>query len=412
MKRILLLNTYFRPHYGGVETTLYHIAVTLKKSGHDPVVVTSDRGTNGASCLAAFEVIDGIPVHRYHLPRRKWLLNTLSIADEYWRAGELARRLHKESAFHGVLARTHVAGLGALSSLERVPFLYLPPAVVWIQNAPALVNRSGGGLRRALRWLNTSSQLPLHAAIQRRLLRRAARVWVFSDAMRTQVGKARAEAPLRIVQPGVDLGQFRPAPENERRLLRAQRGASDGDLVALGLARLVPQKGFDAAVEALAGLPRESRWILWLVGDGPESSLLRAQAQRLGVADRVKFFPPTSEPGEWYSAADLFLMTSRYEPFGQTLLEAQASGLPVAGFLRDDAAGILNANAEVVRNGETGWLVPFGGEELGRLMRGLETGALASGREESARARAWVESRFTWERFCAELLAEFEGCRL
>ncbi|MEO6096570.1 MAG: glycosyltransferase family 4 protein [Fibrobacteria bacterium] len=409
MKRILLVNTYYRPHYGGVETTLYHIAATLRKGGYDPVVLASDRGLGPSSRLASQEEIDGVSVHRFRLPRRKWLLNILSIWDEYRGAGKLAKRLHQEAPFSAVLVRSHICGLGVLSAFDvGTPFIYLPPSAVWIQNAPTMVNRSGNFLRRSIRDLNSRIQLPLHSRFQRRLLRDSPLVWVFSEVMRDQVQASRGAAPLRVVPPGVDLVRFRPADRPLRDGLRSRQGAGSNDLIGLCLARLVPQKGLESAVGAMALLPRPSRWMLWIVGDGPEQSLLEAMAERLGVATKVKFFPPTSKPEDWYAASDLFMMTSRYEPFGQTLLEAQASGLPVAGFLRDDAAGILNANAEVIRHGETGWLVPFGERPLADLLGRLERGSWPADRRESRNARTWVESSFTWERFCGTLLAAFE----
>jgi 1,2-diacylglycerol 3-alpha-glucosyltransferase len=410
MKRILLVNTYYRPHYGGVETTLFHIADTLRKNGYEPVVLACDRGLDPSAKLPVHEEIEGVPVFRFRLPRRKWLLNLLSLVDEYRGARKLAGRLHRESPFSAVLVRSHVCGLGALSALAAsIPFLYLPPSAVWIQSAPDMVNRSGPFLRRALRDLNSRIQLPVHCRIQRRLLRESPLVWVFSEVMRTQIREARGARPLSVVPPGVDLERFRPDAGPGRDGLRRACGAGGNDLIGLCLARLVPQKGLGTAIEAMSALPRPSRWRLWIVGDGPEQGLLEAMAVRLGAAERVKFFPPTAEPEAWYAAADLFLMTSRYEPFGQTLLEAQASGLPVAGFLRDDGAGILNANAEVVRPGETGWLVPFGGKPLAELLSGLESGSWPSDRRESVNARKRVEADFTWDRFCRRLLEAFEG---
>jgi glycosyltransferase involved in cell wall biosynthesis len=175
------------------------------------------------------------------------------------------------------------------------------------------------------------------------------------------------------------------------------------------MARLVPQKSFDTAVRAIGLLPKSSRWRLWIVGDGPEKSILETEVLKQGVENKVHLFPSTSMPEKWYASADLFLMTSRYEPFGHTLLEAQSSGLQVAGFFRDDKEGILNATAEVVRQGETGWLMPFGDRSLTDLLQKLENSSWAMAPYKSVQTRRWVESTFRWDLFCRKLIDEFAG---
>ncbi len=97
-------------------------------------------------------------------------------------------------------------------------------------------------------------------------------------------------------------------------------------LVAAG--RLVPQKGFDVLLEAIA-LAGDARMHLTVLGDGPLRCALEAQAATLGIASRVRFagFDPCPWPA--FARADAFVLSSRYEGFPNVVLEALACGTPV-----------------------------------------------------------------------------------
>ena len=105
----------------------------------------------------------------------------------------------------------------------------------------------------------------------------------------------------------------------------------------LGVARLVPKKGIEVLLEALAALPPELHWRYEHVGAGPLREALAAAAARLGLAERViwRGALPQEEVIAAYRAADLFVLASRIAPDGDrdglpnVLLEAGAMELPV-----------------------------------------------------------------------------------
>jgi glycosyltransferase involved in cell wall biosynthesis len=104
-----------------------------------------------------------------------------------------------------------------------------------------------------------------------------------------------------------------------------------GSVVATG--RLTPQKGFDLLLQAFAIVdPQLSFASLTIFGEGPERSRLLAQAKDLGISHRVNFPGTTAKPGEWLKAADVFVLSSRYEGFPNVLVEAMAAGLPSIAF--------------------------------------------------------------------------------
>ena len=103
----------------------------------------------------------------------------------------------------------------------------------------------------------------------------------------------------------------------------------------LSVGRLVPIKGFDLLIDAVAdGLPGADVAVV-ILGAGPEEASLRAHALRRGVALRLPGFVPRDQIPEWLAAADLYVQPSRVLPSGRTeglpmaTLEALAVGLPV-----------------------------------------------------------------------------------
>jgi glycosyltransferase involved in cell wall biosynthesis len=170
-------------------------------------------------------------------------------------------------------------------------------------------------------------------------------------------------ARLTSVPCGVDMAAMRPG---DRRQARQRLGLPQDEFIVLQLGRLVPRKGIDNVVRALALMRRGAAGMrparLVVVGGGsarpdeqltPEIGRLRRLATELGVGRRVNFAgcAEHEQLRDWYVAADVFVTTPWYEPFGITPLEAMACGTAVIG----SAVGGIK---HTVQHGVTGWLVP------------------------------------------------------
>jgi glycosyltransferase involved in cell wall biosynthesis len=129
---------------------------------------------------------------------------------------------------------------------------------------------------------------------------------------------------VTVLRNGVDLSLFRPVAD--RAAARAALGFDGPTLLSVG--HLIERKRNQLTIEALTHLPGHR---LVLVGDGPERGALAALAERLGVADRVRFAGPVphAELPRWYTAADLLVLASSREGWANVLLEAMACGTPV-----------------------------------------------------------------------------------
>jgi glycosyltransferase involved in cell wall biosynthesis len=111
----------------------------------------------------------------------------------------------------------------------------------------------------------------------------------------------------------------------------------------LGFGRLVPKKGYDLLLQALAGLHRRGcRATLLLAGEGPERAALERLSRALGVAAHVEFAGWCEDVGALLGDADLFVLPSRREPFGIAVLEAMAAGVPIVATRTDGPSEVLD----------------------------------------------------------------------
>jgi glycosyltransferase involved in cell wall biosynthesis len=169
--------------------------------------------------------------------------------------------------------------------------------------------------------------------------------------------------PLAVIpQFGVDADMFKPSPLTQQR---------EGTGFVIGYAgRLVPEKGVDLLLEALADLP--GMWRADVVGSGPQRETLARRARELGVADRVSLddpLPSIAMP-RYYQQLDVLVLPSRSQPnwkeqFGRVLVEAMACGVPVVGSASGEIPNVI---------GDAGLTFPEGDaaalrERLMRLMR-------------------------------------------
>lgn len=121
----------------------------------------------------------------------------------------------------------------------------------------------------------------------------------------------------------------------------------------LAMGRLSPEKGFDRLLRAFALTQREHPdWTLAILGEGPARLELEAQANQLGLGEKLLLPGNIAEPFAWLRSGDLFALTSCFEGFSYALAEAQACGLPAV------ALDCPFGPAETLIHGETGLLVP------------------------------------------------------
>jgi phosphatidylinositol alpha-1,6-mannosyltransferase len=211
----------------------------------------------------------------------------------------------------------------------------------------------------------------------------------------------RRPPPIGTFGLGTDPDFFNPGRDSGT--LRAKWRIGDAPLL-LTVARLIPHKGQDIVLRALAVLePEFPRLQYAMIGIGPDEARLRKLAEELKVSDRVIFAGPASddEVAEAYATSTVYLGLSRTdksidaEGFGISFLEASASGLPI---IAGDSGGVRSA----VRDGESGVVLPP--QDVGGVVEALRTylGDPAQRTRTGKIGRALVETYYNWDRVARE----------
>ncbi len=184
--------------------------------------------------------------------------------------------------------------------------------------------------------------------------------WDEDLARRFRLGKRTA----RIPGMGVDFARLDEAAAEEGAELRRELGIPAEAFVLLYPAEFSLRKSQELLIRAMQSLPEQA--ILVLCGDGTELERLKDLARRLGLGDRVRFPGRVEDMPRWYRMADAAVTSSRSEGLPFNVMEAMHMGLPVA-------ASNVKGNNDLIRDGETGLLYPYGdaaacAAAMGRLM--------------------------------------------
>jgi glycosyltransferase involved in cell wall biosynthesis len=364
--RILVVSGIWPPDVGGPATHAPETARYLAERGHEvEVLVTAD----GAPATAAYPITwvsRRLPVGVRHLVVAARLWERARRAEVVYTTGMFTR-----SALGAVAARRpFVVKLTGDPAFERARWRGI------VKGDVEEFQRNGGYRVALLRRARDAS------------LRRAAQVVCPSDYLRG-MAISWGVAPDRVtVLPN-------PVPADPPAIARDElrrRFGMDGLTVAFA-GRITAQKGLDVGLDALARTPGAS---LVVAGDGPERDALERRAGELGLAGRVRFLgaQPRERVLELFAAADAALLSSAWENFPHTLVEALRVGTPVV-------ATAVGGVGEVVRDGENGLLVPAGDpaalaaaierlaedEELRARLRSAATASVADYDPERAFAR-------------------------
>jgi glycosyltransferase involved in cell wall biosynthesis len=362
--RLLLATETYPPEVNGVARTLGRWVEAFAARGHAVSIIHPRRPGESASP----ERVYGLSLSFYPEVR-------FGVASPL-RLRRMLKRLAPDLV--------HIATEGPLgySTLLAARWLRLPIATSFHTNFDHYAAHYGFvGLQRPasayLRWFHNRTLVTLVPS-------QATRNRLLADGVRR----------VEIWSRGVDANLFHPRYRDPE--LRQSLGLSENDPLLIYVGRLAPEKNLGALLQAFArlraALPAQKRdkARLALVGGGPETAAI-VQAKYPGVV--VAGMQHGRKLSAWYASGDVFTFPSMSETFGNVLLEAQASGLPVVGF---DCSGV----DERVESGVDGLLVPVGGDLAPALMRLCEDRALRERFAQAALAKARAQD---WQPIFDEL---------
>jgi D-inositol-3-phosphate glycosyltransferase len=215
---------------------------------------------------------------------------------------------------------------------------------------------------------------------------------------------------ISVVPCGFCPSEFYPVNQT---YARTYLGLENDENIILQLGRMVPRKGVDNVIKALSYLKTSSKKTTLIIVGGelevpdplccPEIGRLQKLAEELNISSSIKFVGRRNRNvlKYYYSAADIFVTTPWYEPFGITPLESMACGTPVIGA---DVGGIKYS----VKHGETGYLVPPKDPKalVNKIDRLLSNKALINKMQVKSLKR--VHQLFTWEKIAGSIAGVYE----
>ncbi len=331
--RILILSWEYPPLIeGGLARHVRKLSEQLVQ--HDVEVHVLTRGDER---MAAAEEVEGVYVHRVREPRKPKDLEQFVAWVEHMNADMVAAGIELGERMGFDLVHGHdwlVATAGhELASRLRCP---------WVVTIHATEYGRHQG------WVDKYPQTHIHG-VETWMANKADAVITCSHYMRDHVSDIYEldEARVAVIPNGIDPLDLQPVEDLDS--LRARFAAPQERLVLL-VGRLVYEKGFQIALEALPGVIERLGNVRFLVaGSGTAEAELRAQADQLGLTPHGTFLGWIGDDvlHSLYRIADLTVVPSIYEPFGLVALEAMASGCPC---IVADTGGLR----EVVPNEQVG----------------------------------------------------------
>jgi glycosyltransferase involved in cell wall biosynthesis len=333
---IRVLRVIARLNVGGPSLHVSYLTRGLDERGYETTLVAGTVGPDEGSMEYAARELGVEPLFLPDLQRE------ISTGHDLTAIRDL-RDVIREHRPH--IVHTHTAKAGAVGRIAAV--------TARLQRPPVIVHTFHG---HVLRGYFNAPRAELFRQVERALARKTDRLIAVSPEVRDELVSFGVAPPekFEIVRLGLDLERRAIAPSGAGAAVRRGLGVPAERLLVGWFGRMTEIKRVDDLLAAFARAREgDVDAELLLAGDGPLRQTLARQAIQLGIADRTHFLGMQEEVASLYAACDLVALSSSNEGTPVSLIEALAASTPV---LSTDVGGVR----DVVRDGETGLLVPAG----------------------------------------------------
>jgi 1,2-diacylglycerol 3-alpha-glucosyltransferase len=404
-KLFVVSSILYKPHLGGVENSLYYLCKQLNDIGKESIIYVSNQSNGQTRTLPSFEIDGDIRIERFHL---RQLPNFLFIFQPIIsvlsaRRGLINLKRKYPNYEICLISRSHIISVASFLAGINMSVYIIPSTI------KGLSDRKRDNLtyfNELVQRISIGISIPLHHYLQKISVRNSKKVIVFSKYMKEQVvnifSLSKEDTPC-LIYPGVDQKRFYIREINQSELKEIFN--LKNEFIFLCLGRVDENKGFEDVILAYSLLPinLQEKSKVFIVGDGPEIKKLNILTQKLELEHSIKFFGTTEQPEIFYNISNCFLMTSRYEAFGQTILEAMSCGLPIIAY-EVDGENITTASNELISEGENGFFSRFSIEDLTDVMKRiveLHTSELEIIKKNNVEK---TKKHFNWERTVSEIV--------
>lgn len=391
--KIQLQNITFYPATGGIENYLYYASKTLLKLGHEPTILCAQHQPN----LPKKEMYEGINIIRhppYYLPSIPF-----AVINPIYYVKKLQKFLENSSANYDVIwsRAFREAWVSGKAFQSEIPVIFIQAAIATTLSKIASTNSA------LISKIYVKSIYPQHYFIEKKAIEMSDKVVVLSHIRMREICDFYdlKDGKFEVIPPGIDLEIFKTS-EKDRTLLK-ELSLSNNSKIVLTVCRLSHEKNLEMLIKAFNKINTKDTYLV-IVGDGLERPYLEQLVKRLNLINKTRFVGTRKDIERFYSIADVFVLPSTYEGFGQVFLEAMASGVPCIG-LRSNYPNVIVACDEIIRDGRTGYLAdPYSIDDLTEKIEKIIS-------NDDLREKLGMESRkiceeeYTWGK-CVESLLE------
>lgn len=365
MAKVLFLITSF--DYAGAENQVLQLCKGLKSQNYQPILVSMIQP------VAYLDELKELGVEVYSLDMKKGVPDPRAI----FKLKRLIKLIQPE------IIHSHLVHANILARITRM-FVRMPFLICTAHN----INE--GGRFRELLYRLTDPLCELTTNVSQEAVNRYIDIRIVP------------RHKIVLVPNGIVVDQFaRQVDSGEG--IREQVGVRQDQFLWLAVGRLVPVKDYENMIRAFSKtLEQYPQSVLAIVGIGPEREALEKLCSTFHVEGKVKFLGLRKDISSLMSAADAYLMSSKWEGLPIVLLEASASGLPI---VTTDVGG----NKEIVHDGSNGYMVkPNDSQHLSKQMELMMSHSPTTRQQMGDWGRNYVEKYFNMDVIIDQWISIYE----
>lgn len=391
--KILIVHRNSFDIIGGAESTLYYMALAIKKLGHTPVILAMQR-ENSINSNDVCKVLRYTPFEN-----KSKLQCFISPYLDYKNAKKKIEKIITEEKPDFIITRDNILAYVISQFFDKNRLVYVPLVVIKYYNKGIRkFNSFKTFIIEILRYI----QMKQESYYQIKAFKNLKKIIVFSKNMKNQIGAAINDvSAITVIQPGAHEKFFETQKTGE---IRKEFGITENKKIFLFVGRTVQEKNLEMLINSYANCNFEDT-VLLIVGTGSELETLKKQVSDLKLDKNIIFTGARRDIEKFYAEADFFVLPSYYESFGNVILESLAAGVPIIGF-KTEKGKVLTAIDELVEQDKNGYICKnFSSESLSAALN-LAYNIIGTEKHKDMKkyCRDLAKEKYTWKNFIEKTL--------
>lgn len=385
-------NTTFKPEYGGIVNYIDNLAQVLKDDNEVRIVCGHYKETS-------YYHENGIIVSKHRKVDLNLIQKVRSVPHRLTEIQTHLKKLYSNQEPEVVFSRHPFYAYVTKQLFPNIKVVYIQATALPLFTEKALAYRS-----LFYRKILLSGYINQLKRIEQKAMMNADKIIVLSESKRKEISEfySHNEEEISVLPAGVDTNYYSPISQAEKEELRIEYDLPVDSKVFLYVGRLSKEKNVEEVIEAFS-VSNNATSLLIIVGDGPSLSTLKQMVMDLGIEKKVIFTGYVKNPIDYYHLSDCFILLSKYEGFGQVILEAMAVGLPVIAYRSNYPERIVAAD-EIINHSVTGFLVNES-SEVSNIIKEVDKYDLI---EMGKKCRNTVVNNYSWKQIGNKLLEEVD----